>query len=41
MDVTARYIANQAEHHRKRSCRAELMMMRERHGLKFDERSLG
>lgn len=33
-----RYIANQAEHHRKRTFREELFEILERHGVEFDER---
>jgi REP element-mobilizing transposase RayT len=35
-----RYIANQEEHHRKRSFRDELKMMLEKSGVVYDERYL-
>jgi putative transposase len=33
-----RYIANQAEHHRKRTFREEYLELLEKHGIDFDER---
>ena len=41
VDATVRYIANQTEHHHKRTFRAELELMLHRHGLEFEERSIG
>jgi putative transposase len=41
VDDTVRYIVKQAEHHRKRTFRDELELMLKRHGLKFDQRSIG
>ncbi|RCS44619.1 IS200/IS605 family transposase [Bremerella cremea] len=38
LDDVKRYIAQQAEHHRQRSFRDELLMFLEKHGIPFDER---
>jgi len=35
-----RYIANQKEHHRKRTFREELVQLLERHGIEYEERFL-
>ena len=40
VDATVRYISDQAEHHRKRSFREELVVMLRRHSLDYDERML-
>ena len=37
VQATVRYICDQAEHHRKRSFREELVAMLRRHGLDYDE----
>jgi hypothetical protein len=34
------YIANQEEHHRKRSFREEFVALLEKHGISYDERYL-
>jgi len=35
-----RYIANQKEHHRKRTFREEFVELLERHGIEYEERFL-
>ena len=40
LDAVKRYIANQAEHHRKRTFREEFVALLERHEIEFDERYL-
>jgi REP element-mobilizing transposase RayT len=37
-DQVKRYIAGQAEHHRKRTFQEEFRLMLQRHGIQFDER---
>jgi putative transposase len=38
IDDTKRYVANQAEHHRKLSYEEELIAFLERHGIEYDPR---
>jgi REP element-mobilizing transposase RayT len=40
IDATAKYIRNQADHHRTRSFREEFVTILRRHGLDYDERML-
>ena len=40
LEAVKRYIANQAEHHRKRTFREEFVALLQRHEIEFDERSL-
>ncbi len=35
-----RYIANQAQHHKKRSFKEELLLLLKQHGIEYDERYL-
>ncbi|MBE7505828.1 MAG: IS200/IS605 family transposase [Planctomycetia bacterium] len=37
-DVVKKYIANQAEHHRREDFRSELLRLLRAHGIEFDER---
>lgn len=37
-DVVKKYIANQAEHHRREDFRSELLRLLNAHGIEFDER---
>jgi REP element-mobilizing transposase RayT len=37
-DAVKRYIANQAEHHKKEDFKSELLRMLRAHGIEFDER---
>jgi putative transposase len=40
VDKVVAYIANQAEHHKKRDYKAELLSLLKKHGVEYDERYL-
>jgi REP element-mobilizing transposase RayT len=40
LDAVRRYIEDQEEHHKKRSCQDEFRAMLRQHGIEFDERYL-